>query len=96
MDVGASFHAGCEIPFDQFLGLCSDLGMSYVEIQTEHPYTPSEMNRKRVNEVGELADACGLNIILHGPLFDTNLSSLKECIRRASVKFTQECVELAS
>ena len=96
MDIGASFYAGCEIPFDQFLSMCSDLGMSYVEIQTEHPYTPSEMNRKRVNEIKELADTCGLNIILHGPLFDTNLSSLKECIRMASVKFMQECVELAS
>ncbi len=96
MDIGASFYAGCEIPFDQFLSMCSNLGMSYVEIQTEHPYTPSEMNRKHVNEVRELANTCGLNIILHGSLFDTNLSSLKECIRRASVKFMQECVELAS
>lgn len=96
MDIGASFYAGCEIPFDQFLSMCNDLGMSYVEIQTEHPYTPSEMDRKRVNEVRQLADAYGLAIILHGPLFDTNLSSLKEGIRRASVKFVQECVELAS
>ncbi|NOR39331.1 MAG: TIM barrel protein [Candidatus Thorarchaeota archaeon] len=96
MDIGASFYAGCEIPFDQFLGMCNDLGMSYVEIQTEHPYTPSEMDRKRVKEVRELADTYGFDIILHGPLFDTNLSSLKECIRNASVKFTQECVELAS
>jgi sugar phosphate isomerase/epimerase len=96
MDIGASFYAGCEIPFDQFLDMCSDLGMSYIEIQTEHPFTPSEMNRKRVNEVRELADTYGLDIILHGPLFDTNLSSLKECIRSASVKFTQECVELAN
>jgi len=96
MDIGASFYAGCEIPFDQFLSMCNNLGMSYVEIQTEHPHTPSEMNWKRVNEVRELADACGLDIILHGPLFDTNLSSPKECIRRASVKFMQECVELAS
>ncbi len=96
MDIGASFYAGCQIPFDQFLSMCSDLGMSYVEIQTEHPYTPSEMNRKRVNEIKELADTCGLNIILHGPLFDTNLSSLKECMRRASVKFMQECIELTS
>ena len=96
MDIGASFYAGCEIPFDQFLSMCSDLGMSYVEIQTEHPYTPFEMNRKRVNEVMELVDSYSLDIILHGPLFDTNLSSLKEGIRRASVIFTQECVELAS
>jgi len=96
MDIGASFYAGCEIPFNQFLSMCSDLGMRYIEIQTEHPYTPSEMGRKRVNEVRELVDTCGLDILLHGPLFDTNLSSLKECIRRASVKFVQECVELAS
>ena len=96
MDIGASFFAGCEIPFDQFLSMCNDLGMNYVEIQTEHPYTPSEMDRKRINEVRELADTHGLDIILHGPLFDTNLSSLKEGIRRASVRFMQECVELAS
>ena len=96
MDIGASFYAGCEIPFDQFLSMCNDLGMSYVEIQTEHPYTPSEMNRKRVDEVMELVDTYSLDIILHGPLFDTNLSSLKENIRRASVVFTQECVKLAS
>jgi len=96
MDIGASFYAGCEIPFDQFLSMCSDLGMRYVEIQTEHPYTPSEMSQERVNEVRELADTRGLDIILHGPLFDTNLSSLKECIRRASVKFVQECVDLAN
>jgi sugar phosphate isomerase/epimerase len=96
INTGASFYAGCEIPFDQFLSICSDLSMSYVEIQTEHPYTPSEMDRKRVTEVRELADTCGLDIILHGPLFDTNISSLKEDIRRASVIFTQECVELAS
>ena len=95
MDIGASFFAGCEIPFDQFLSMCNDLGMSYIEIQTEHPYTPSEMDRKRINEVRELVGAYGFNIILHGPLFDTNLSSLKEHIRRASVKFMQECVELA-
>ena len=95
MDIGASFYAGCEIPFGQFLSMCNDLGMSYVEIQTEHPYTPSEMNQKRVKELRELANTCGLNIILHGPLFDVNLSSLKEGIRRASVKFTQNCVELA-
>ncbi|MCK4278960.1 MAG: sugar phosphate isomerase/epimerase [Candidatus Thorarchaeota archaeon] len=96
MDIGASFYAGCEIPFDQFLSMCSDLGMSYVEIQTEHPYTPSEMGQKRVNEVKELANTYDLGIILHGPLFDTNLSSLKERIRSASVKFVQECVELTS
>ena len=96
MDIGASFYAGCEIPFDQFLSMCNDLGMSYVEIQTEHPYTPSEMDRKRVNEVRELADSYGFDITLHGPLFDTNLSSLKERIRRASAKFMQDCVELAS
>ena len=96
MDIGASFFAGCEIPFDQFLSMCNDLGMNYVEIQTEHPYTPSEMDPKRIKEVRELADTHGLDIILHGPLFDTNLSSLKEGIRRASVRFMQECVELAS
>ena len=96
MDIGASFYAGCEIPFDQFLSMCNDLGMRYVEIQTEHPYTPSEMDGKRVNEVRELADSYGFDITLHGPLFDTNLSSLKESIRRASAKFMQDCVELAS
>ncbi len=96
MDIGASLYAGCEIPFDQFLSMCNDLGMNYIEIQTEHPYTPSEMDRKRINEVRGLADTYNFDIILHGPLFDVNLSSLKEGIRRASVKFMQECVELAS
>ncbi len=82
MDIGASFYAGCEIPFDQFLSMCNDLGMSYVEIQTEHPYTPSEMDRKRVNEVRELADTYGFDIILHGPYSIQICLALRNALER--------------
>jgi sugar phosphate isomerase/epimerase len=92
---GASYFSGCPIPLEDFLKLCVEIGLDYVEIQAEHPYSPSEINARKIDYLKDLLSGYGLTPVLHGPIHDVNLASTKERIRSASVNITKDCIVLA-
>lgn len=92
---GASYFSGCPIPLEDFLKLCHEIGLDYVEIQAEHPYSPSEINTRKIDYLKDLLSGYGLTPLLHGPVHDVNLASTKERIRSASVDITKDCIVLA-
>jgi len=93
--LGASYYSGCTIPFEQFLSFSRHLGMVYIEIQMEHPFIPSEIDPGDFMDIEALLSSFNLSPLIHGPLHDSNLSSLREGSRRASVETVLECVDFA-
>ncbi|RDE16314.1 MAG: hypothetical protein C4K49_04985 [Candidatus Thorarchaeota archaeon] len=94
-ELGASYYSGCAIPFEQFLSFSRDLGIKYVEVQMEHPFIPSEIGPGDLMDIEALFSSFRISPLIHGPIHDSNLSSLKESMRRASVEFVFECVDFA-
>jgi sugar phosphate isomerase/epimerase len=94
-DTGASYFNGCTISFPDFLGMCADLNMHYVEIQMEPPFSPPEIDAKlKAQVISELASH-SLVATVHGPYDDINLSSFKESIRRGSLDIMKYCIDFA-
>ncbi len=93
--LGASYFSGCPVSLETFMKLCRELNLDYIEIQAEHPYSPVEMDTKRVTELRDLFSNYELTPLLHGPIHDVNLASIKEQIRRASVEITKDSIKLA-
>ncbi|NWF94555.1 MAG: sugar phosphate isomerase/epimerase [Candidatus Thorarchaeota archaeon] len=93
--IGASYYSGCPMQIEEFAALCSSFKMKYMEIQMEPPYVPSELDNRQIAALSDLLSSHSLTPIIHGPLHDVNLSSLKERMRTASVEFVKECVGLA-
>ncbi len=76
--------------------MCEEFGMDYLEIQAEHPFTRHDLDSRRIGDVADALSSHQLKVTVHGPLHDMNLSSLKDGIREASVKFTRECIEMTN
>lgn len=93
--LGATYFPGRSGSIQTFFELCHELGLQYVEIQAEHPYYPTDLNKERVMELGEMFSGYGLTPLIHGPVYDINLASTKERIRHASVEITKDFIELA-
>ncbi len=71
------------------------MGLEFIELQLEDPYTPAEMIRGGTSRrLGRILDEHGIELVLHGPVHDVNLASLKEPIRRASVDILKSCIDV--
>ena len=93
--LGATYFPGCSGSIQAFFELCHELGLQFVEIQAEHPYSPTDLHKEKVIELREMFSGYGLTPLIHGPVYDINLASTKERIRQASVEITKDFIELA-
>jgi sugar phosphate isomerase/epimerase len=93
--LGATYFPGRSGSIQAFFEMCHDLGLQYVEIQAEYPYSPADLNKEKVIELREMFSGYGLTPLVHGPVYDINLASTKEPIRQASVEITKDFIELA-
>ncbi len=95
LHLGTSYYSGCTIPLHEFILMCIDLNLEYIEIQLEPPYLPSDMNSKQRDTLRNTLSSTDLECTLHAPYDDVNLSSLKEPIRRASIDIMKDCIDIA-
>ncbi|MHA1909502.1 MAG: sugar phosphate isomerase/epimerase family protein [Candidatus Thorarchaeota archaeon] len=95
LHLGTSFYSGCTIPLPEFIRMCHDLNLEYLEIQLEPPFLPSDMNAQQKQEFKEIMASSNLSLTTHAPYDDVNLASLKEPIRRASLEIMKDCVDLS-
>ncbi|MFW9848889.1 MAG: sugar phosphate isomerase/epimerase family protein [Candidatus Thorarchaeota archaeon] len=95
LHLGTSFYSGCTIPLPDFITMCHDLNLEYLEVQLEPPYLPSDMNEHQKHEFKEILENANLSLTTHAPYDDVNLASLKEPIRRASLEIMKDCVDLS-
>ncbi len=95
LGLGATYFPDRSGPIQAFFELCHELGLQYVEIQAEHPYSPTDLHKEKVVELREMLSGYGLTPLIHGPIYDINLASTKERIRQASVEVTKDFIELA-
>ncbi len=93
--LGATYFPGRSGSIQTFFELCHELGLQYVEIQVEHPYSPADLHKEGVMELREMFSGYGLIPLIHGPVYDINLASTKERIRQASVEITKDFIKLA-
>ncbi|MFW9909444.1 MAG: sugar phosphate isomerase/epimerase family protein [Candidatus Thorarchaeota archaeon] len=94
--LGTSFFSGCTIPLTEFLDMCNELKMKYIEIQLEPPYFPSSMTQDDKETLRNLISDSSLIPLVHAPYDDVNLASLKEPIRRASLGIMKDCIDISS
>ncbi|MDF1540224.1 MAG: sugar phosphate isomerase/epimerase [Candidatus Thorarchaeota archaeon] len=95
LHLGTSYYSGCTIPLPEFIEMCNDLSLEYIEIQLEPPFLPSDMNPKQREALRDTLSPSGLECTLHAPYDDVNLSSLKEPIRKASLDIMKDCIDIA-
>lgn len=95
LNTGASYYNGCPIPFADFIEMCHDLGMQYIEIQMEPPFSPPEIGADLKKTVIENLGTYDLTPTVHGPYDDINLASFKERIRRSSLDIMKDCIDFA-
>ncbi len=95
LNTGASYFNGCPIPFPEFIGMCHRLGMKYIEIQMEPPFSPPEIDMKLKDTVIDCLGTFNLTPTVHGPYDDINLASFKERIRRSSLDIIKDCIDFA-
>lgn len=69
-------------------------GFDGIEVSYVRPFMETWPFADYMNRIKAARDA-GSSFTVHGPIIDTNLSSLNEDIRRASVRQLQECVDFA-
>ncbi|MHA2424107.1 MAG: sugar phosphate isomerase/epimerase family protein [Candidatus Thorarchaeota archaeon] len=96
LHLGTSFYSGCTIPLPDFIQMCHDLKLEYLEIQLEPPYLPSDMSPKQKQVFKDILASSNLLRTTHAPYDDVNLASLKEPIRRASLEIMKDCVDLST
>ncbi|MFW9977939.1 MAG: sugar phosphate isomerase/epimerase family protein, partial [Candidatus Thorarchaeota archaeon] len=92
---GASYFNGCPIAFPDFIEMCHGLGMSFIEIQMEPPFSPPEIDTRLKETVIDCLGTYNLTPTIHGPYDDINLSSFKERIRRSSLDIMKDCIDFA-
>ncbi len=96
LHLGTSFYSGCTIPLPDFIQMCHDLNLEFLEVQLEPPYLPSDMNSQQQQDLKDVLAGSNLSLTTHAPYDDVNLASLKEPIRRASLEIMKDCVDLST
>ena len=86
MKIGASTLAILNKEFEGNLGFYEDLGIEYVELLHQHPNT---------GENRELLESFKLKYSIHTSLFDLNIASLNETMRKASVTDIKKSMDFA-
>ncbi|MFX1485198.1 MAG: hypothetical protein ACFFCP_18615, partial [Promethearchaeota archaeon] len=58
--LGATYFPGRSGSIQAFMELCQELGLQYVEIQAEYPYSPLDIHKERAMKLREMFSGYGL------------------------------------
>lgn len=81
---------------EEFFQRVREFDIDYIEFKADPPcFFPLNLDDQKIESIKNKLSSYGIKPIVHSTIYDVNLASLNPTIRKASVKTTLDCLELA-
>jgi len=94
--VGLSNLLFPRVPVEEAISRTADLGADCVEIVFDIPHFPPEFDMKRLRSLMRLINSCGLDVSVHGSVWDINPVSYYSEVRALTLKQIKRSIDTCS
>lgn len=96
MKIGLSGLLFPRVPVEEAISKVAELGADCVEVIFDMPHFPPDFDMGRLKGMRKLIDSCGLEVSVHGPIWDMNPVSYYSEVRDLAIKQLKRAVDTCS
>ena len=96
MKIGLSGLLFSRAPVEEAISKVAELGADCVEVIFDMPHFPPEFNMSGLRRLRRQVDSCGLDVSVHGPIWDMNPASYYREARELALRQVKRAIDTCS